>query len=182
LLEATVDLPIAVPTLCSGVTLLTLLGPRQPVGAWLESALGLQILFAAPGLVGALLFVTYPFVVRTVEPSLRALDRDAEDAAATLGAGPLTIFFQVTLPALAPALGAGVLLSFARALGEFGAVVIVAGNIPLKTQTAAVYVLGEIESDNPAGASAMSLLLLVAAALLTWLVDRLERGMTRRGR
>ena len=134
-------------------------GQKTTLGAWLDQNLGFKVIFAPPGIILALLFVTFPFVVRTVQPVLLSLDRAQEEAAATLGAGAWTTFRRVVLPALAPALISGTLLSFARAIGEFGAIVIVAGNIPLRSQTAAVYVFGEIESENQRGASAMSVVM-----------------------
>ncbi len=173
-LNALVDLPLAIPTLVTGVMLVILYGPQQPIGAWLESTLGWRIIFAPPGIVLALLFVTFPFVVRAVQPVLLGLDRTVEDAAATLGAGPWTIFRRVTLPPLILPLTTGALLSFARAVGEFGSIIIVAGNIPLRSQTAAVYVWGEVESENRFGASAVSLALLALAFTLILLVDLLQ--------
>jgi sulfate/thiosulfate transport system permease protein len=174
-LNGVVDLPFAIPTLVTGVMLVVLYGPQSAVGGWLDRALGWDIIFAPPGIILALLFVSFPFVVRTVQPVLEALDRDQEEAAATLGAGPWTIFRRVVLPAITLPLTSGTLLSFARAIGEFGAIVIVAGNIPFRSQTAAVYVLGEIESENRRGASAMSVVMLLIAFSLVLLVDLLQR-------
>lgn len=175
LLNAIVDLPFAIPTLVTGVTLVVLYGPQRALGAWLLREFDIQIIFAPPGIILALLFVTFPFVVRTVQPVLLDLDRDQEAAAETLGAGAWTIFWRVTFPALILPLTSGALLSFARAIGEFGAIVIVAGNIPLRSQTAAVYVLGEIESENRQGASAMSVIMLVIAFSLVLIGDALQR-------
>jgi sulfate transport system permease protein len=182
LLEAMVDLPLAIPTLVTGVMLVVLYGPQSPLGGWLESSFGWRIIFAPPGIVLALLFVTFPFVVRTVQPVLEDLDREQEDAAATLGAGAWTIFRRVTLPALSLSILSGALLSFSRAIGEFGAIVIVAGNIPLYSQTAAVYVLGEVESENRLGASAVSIVMLATSLGLVWLVDALHRRLVRQTR
>ncbi|MFZ2489100.1 MAG: sulfate ABC transporter permease subunit CysT [Anaerolineae bacterium] len=180
ILNALVDLPLAIPTLVTGVMLVILYGPQQPLGGWLERALGWRIIFAPPGIVLALLFVTFPFVVRAVQPVLLSLDRAVEDAAATLGAGSWTIFRRVTLPPLLLPLTSGALLSFARAIGEFGAIIIVAGNIPLRSQTAAVYVWGEVESENRFGASAVSVALLAIAftliVVVDWLQSRRQRG------
>lgn len=176
LLNAVVDLPLAIPTLVTGVMLVVLYGPQQALGAWLDQWLGVRVIFAPPGIILALLFITFPFVVRAIQPVLLNLDRDQEEAAATIGAGAWTIFRRVTLPALVIPLTSGTLLSFARAIGEFGSIVIVAGNIPLYSQTAAVYVLGEIESDNQRGASAMSMVLLAIAFGLMMLVDLLQRA------
>jgi sulfate/thiosulfate transport system permease protein len=174
LLNAIVDLPFAIPTLVTGVMRVVLYGPQQALGAWLDRTLGLKIVFAPPGIILALLFVTFPFVVRTVQPVLQSLDRDQEEAAATIGAGAWTTFRRVVLPAIALPLTSGALLSFARAIGEFGAIVIVAGNIPLRTQTAAVYVFGEVESENRQAASAMSVVMLSIAFGLVVLVDYLQ--------
>lgn len=175
LLNAIVDLPFAIPTLVTGVMLVVLYGPQRALGAWLGQNAGLTIIFAPPGIILALLFITFPFVTRAVQPVLQALDRDQEEAAATIGAGGLTIFRRVVLPALVRPLSTGALLSFARAIGEFGAIVVVAGNIPLRSQTAAVYVFGEIESENQRAASAMSVVMLAIAFGLVVLADYLQR-------
>jgi sulfate/thiosulfate transport system permease protein len=179
LLNGLVDLPFAIPTLVTGVMLVVLYGPQSAIGGWLNRELGWRIIFAPPGIILALLFVSFPFVVRAVQPVLEHLDRDQEEAAATLGAGPWTIFRRVVLPEIALPLATGTLLSFARAIGEFGAIVIVAGNIPFRSQTAAVYVLGEIESENRRGASAMSVVMLAIAFGLVLLVDALQRRRRR---
>lgn len=182
LLNALVDLPLAIPTLVTGVMLVILYGPQQALGGWLERVLGWRIIFASPGIVLALLFVTFPFVVRAVQPVLLSLDRTVEDAAATLGAGPWTIFRRVTLPPLVLPLTSGALLSFARAVGEFGAIIVVAGNIPLRSQTAAVYVWGEVESENRFGASAVSVALLAIAFALILVVDLIQSRRQEDGR
>jgi sulfate/thiosulfate transport system permease protein len=168
-----IDLPFAIPTLVTGVMLVVLYGPQQTLGAWLAGH-GIQVIFATPGIVLALLFVTYPFVIRTVQPVLMELDRAQEEAAWTLGASKWRTFVQIILPTITPAIITGALLSFARALGEFGSIVIVAGNIPRRTLTAPVYVYGEIESQNQQGASALSLLLLALSFTLMLLVDWLQ--------
>lgn len=175
LLNAIVDLPLAIPTLVTGVMLVVLYGPQSFIGAWLKNQMNWKIIFAPPGIVLALLFVNFPFVVRAVQPVLQSLDLEAEEAAATLGAGSATIFRRVTLPALWLPIASGALLSFARAIGEFGAIVIVAGNIPLRSQTAAVYVFGEVESANRQGASAMSIVMLSLAFTLVLFVDWLRK-------
>lgn len=174
LLNALVDLPLAIPTLVTGVMLVVLFGPQQVLGAWLDQELGLRIIFAPPAIILALLFITFPFVVRAVQPVLLGLDKEQEQAAATLGAGAWTIFRRITLPALALPMTTGALLSFARAIGEFGSIIIVAGNIPLYSQTAAIYIFGQVESENRMGASAMSIALLTIAFTLILLVDWLQ--------
>ena len=175
LLNSIVDLPLAIPTLVTGVMLVVLFGPQKALGSWLQQNLGISIIFAPPGIILALLFITFPFVVRAVQPVLLNLERAQEDAAATLGAGGWTIFRRVVLPPLLLPLSSGALLSFARAIGEFGAIVIVAGNIPFRSQTAAVYVLGEVESENRLGASAVSIVMIAIAFSLLLLVSYLQR-------
>jgi sulfate transport system permease protein len=180
LLNAIVDLPLAIPTLVTGVMLVMLYGPQSTLGAFLSEEIGLNIIFAPPGIVVALLFISFPFVVRTIQPVLMNLDLSQEKAAATLGAKPWYTFRTVVLPNLLPPLLSGSLLSFSRAVGEFGAVVIVAGNIPLKTQTAAVYVLGAVESENRLGASAVSLLLLTIAIAVLMAANGIQKAWEKR--
>ncbi|MCC7161906.1 MAG: sulfate ABC transporter permease subunit CysT [Anaerolineae bacterium] len=179
-LNALIDVPFAIPTLVTGLMLVVLYGPQTAIGGFLDRRLGIDIIFAPPGIILALLFVSFPFVVRTVQPVLTEIDLDQEDAAATLGASSWTTFRRVLLPALAPAVISGALLSFARALGEFGSIIVVAGNFPLRSQTAAVYVLSQIESDNQRGASAMSVVLLAMAFTLVFVVDFIQRRQERR--
>jgi sulfate transport system permease protein len=174
-LNSVVDLPLAIPTLVTGVMLVVLYGPQALLGSFFKNTFDFSIIFAPPGIVLALLFITFPFVVRTVQPVLQSLERVQEDAAATLGAGAWTIFRRITLPPLILPLASGALLSFARAIGEFGAIVIVAGNIPMYSQTAAVYVLGEVESENRLGASAVSMVMVAIALALMLVVDWLQR-------
>jgi sulfate transport system permease protein len=176
ILNAIVDLPLAIPTLVTGVMLVMLYGPQSALGDFLSSTFNLQVIFAPPGIVVALLFISFPFVVRTIQPVLANLDLAQENAAATLGAKPWTTFCTVVLPNLLPPLVSGSLLSFSRAIGEFGAVVIVAGNIPFKTQTAAVYVLGAVESENRLGASAISLLLIAIATLVLLAANQIQKA------
>jgi sulfate transport system permease protein len=174
LLDGVVDLPFAIPTLVTGVMLVVLYGPQGTFGEWLARA-DVRIIFAKPGIVLALLLVSYPFIIRTVQPVLLELERGQEEAAFTLGASKWTTFRRVVLPSLAPAILTGSLLSFARALGEFGSIVVVAGNIPGRTLTAPVYVFGQIESQNERGASAVSLVLLALSFSLIVGVDWLQR-------
>lgn len=165
-LSTLVDIPFAIPTLVTGVMLVLLLGPSRPMGQWFE-ANGVTVLFAPPAIILALAFITVPFVVRSVEPVLAELDPTEEEAAATLGASPLRTFWRVIVPALTPAIASGALQGFARALAEFGSIVVVSGNIPGKTLTGAVYVFSEVESGRPHAAAAASLVLLAAAMLAT---------------
>jgi sulfate transport system permease protein len=179
-LSTLVDLPFAIPTLVTGVMLVILYGPRGLMGGWL-SELDLKVAFAPPGILLALLFVTLPFVVRAVEPVLLEQDPAEEEAARTLGAGPFTIFLRVLLPPLLPAILSGSVRSFARALGEFGSIVVVSGNIPYKTLTAPIFIFGEIEAGDPQAAAAVSLVLLLLAVALTYAGRALERWAGVRG-
>jgi sulfate transport system permease protein len=174
LISALVDLPFAIPTLVTGVMLVTLLGPQSALGGWLAAG-GIQVAFAPPSIVLALLFVTLPFVVRAVEPVLMEQDPAEEEAARTLGAGTWTVFLRVLLPPMMPAILSGTIRSFARALGEFGSIVVVSGNIPYRTLTAPIYIFGEIESGQPARAAAVSVVLLAAALLSSLAARGIER-------
>ncbi len=174
LMNALIDLPFAIPTNVTGLMLVVLYGPQSSIGSFL-SAGGVEVIYAKPGIVLALLFVTFPFVVRAVQPVLLELDRDVEEAASTLGAGRLAVFRKVILPSILPAILTGAALSFSRALGEFGSVVMVAGNIPLRTQVAPVFVYGEIESDNPEGALGVSVVLLIGSLVVLILLNLLQR-------
>jgi sulfate transport system permease protein len=166
MLSAMVDLPFAIPTLVAGIMIVVLFGPEQALGAWLGQH-GVSVLYARPAIVLALLFISVPFVVRAVEPVLAELDPAEEEAAHTLGAGDWTIFFRVILPALLPSIMYGTLQCFARALAEFGSIVVVAGNIPHRTLTSSVQIFGEVESGRPDVAAAISLLLLALALALS---------------
>jgi sulfate transport system permease protein len=179
LLNAIVDLPFAIPTLVTGVMLVVLYGPQRLLGAWLAEQ-GIKVIFATPGIVIALLLVTYPFVVRSVQPLLIGAERKQEEASLTLGASKWQTFRHVLLPTIAPAVVTGSILSFARSLGEFGSIVIVAGNIPNLTLTAPVYIFGQIESQNQRGASAVSTLLLALSFSLLLAIDWLQSRRNKR--
>ena len=172
--NALIDLPFAVPTVVTGLMLVALYGPSSVLGAFL-SKFGLEIIYQKPGIVLALLFVTYPFVVRSVQPVLLEMDRAEEEAAQTLGAGPFRTFWHVTLPTLWPSILTGAGLSFSRALGEFGSVVMVAGNRPLETRTGPMYIFGEIESGNRHGAMVVSVVLLACSLAVLLILNRLQR-------
>jgi sulfate transport system permease protein len=168
---ALIDLPFALPTIVAGLTLILLYGPQSPVGV--------NLAYARAGVVMALLFVTLPFVVRTVQPVIHELDREMEDAAASLGARHRTIFRRIVLPILLPAILSGMALAFARAVGEFGAVVLISGNLPFKTEVASVYVFGQIESSNVTGAAAVSVLLLLISLGVLLVIGGVRRLVTR---
>ncbi len=174
LMNSLVDLPIAVPTVVTGLMLVALYGPSSTLGTIL-GRFGLAVIYQAPGIVLALLFVTYPFVVRSVMPVLLEMDRSEEEAAMTLGARPWTIFRRVTFPTLWPAILTGTALAFSRALGEFGSVVMVAGNRPLETKTGPMYVFGEIESGNRLGAMVVSTVLLACSLGVLIVLNLLQR-------
>jgi sulfate/thiosulfate transport system permease protein len=173
-LNSLVDLPFAIPTLVAGLMIAALYGSTSGLGQLLQGA-GMEVLYNTPGIILAMLFVTMPFTIRALQPVLMELESEQEEAAYTLGAGPWTTFTKVTVPTVLPGLLTGVFLTFVRALGEFGAIVIVAGNIPMKTQVAAVYVYGEIESYNPRGATSVSVLLLLVSFAALVLLERLTR-------
>ncbi|QJD87449.1 sulfate ABC transporter permease subunit CysT [Cohnella herbarum] len=173
LLNSLVDLPFALPTAVAGLMILLLLGPHSFVGEWAEK-LGFTILFHQPAIIIAMVFVTFPFVIRAVQPLLEEMDSSEEEAAYTLGATKAATFWKVILPNMLPGILSGAMLAFSRALAEFGAVVLVAGNIPGKTLIASVYIFGEIESDNEIGATAVSVLLLTFSFLILWTVNYVQ--------
>jgi sulfate transport system permease protein len=172
LVDLLIDLPFALPTIVAGLVLLALYGTDSPIGV--------DLAYTRIGVVLALLFVTLPFVVRTVQPVLLELDRDMEEAAASLGAAPWATFRRIVLPNLLPAMVSGTALAFARAIAEFGSTVLISGNIPFRTQVAAVNIFGQIESDNVTGAAAVSTVLLVVALGVLFGLDLVQRWGTRR--
>ena len=172
-LEVLIDLPFALPTIVAGLVLLSLYGPESP--------LGINIANTRPAVILAFLFVTLPFVVRTVQPVLAELDRDAEEAAAALGASRLTTFRRIVLPALTPAIAAGAALSFARAVSEYGSLVLLSGNLPLRTEVTSVRLLSSIENDNlPAAAAVATILLAISLGVIVAL-NVIQRRVARRG-
>jgi sulfate/thiosulfate transport system permease protein len=172
--NALIDLPFALPTIVAGLVLLALYGP--------QGAAPFNIAYTRIGVLFALLFVTLPFVVRTVQPVLRELDREMEEAAASLGASRFAIFRRIVFPNLLPAILSGVALAFARAVGEFGAVVLISGNLPFKTEVASVYIFGRLGSGDTAGAAALSLVLLLLSFAVLLAVGGLRRWATRHDR
>lgn len=170
LVNSLIDLPFALPTIVTGLTLLTLYGPRSPFG--------INVAYAPAAIILALLFVTLPFVVRSVQPVLLELDRDMEEAAASLGAGPGTVVRRIILPNLVPAILTGGALAFARCIGEFGSVVLISGNIPFRTEVASVYIMGQVEADQPGEAAAVSLVLLVTSLVLLVTFDLVRRRVS----
>ena len=172
--NALIDLPFALPTIVSGIVLLALYGKNSP--------LGITLSLKPAAVVLALLFVTLPFVVRAVQPLLLELDREMESAAASLGANNFTIFRRIVFPNLLPGICAGAALAFARALGEYGSLILITGNVPFKTEVASVYIRARIEQDNLVAASAVSVVLLVVSLLLLLSVTLIQRWAVRRER
>ncbi|GAA4739529.1 sulfate ABC transporter permease subunit CysT [Nocardioides endophyticus] len=173
ILNVIIDIPFALPTVVAGLVLLALYGPNSPIGvhwAYTERAVTL-----------ALAFVTLPFVVRTVQPVLEEIDSDVEEAAASLGAGRLTIFRRIILPSLLPAITAGAALSFARAISEYGSLVLLSGNRPNETEVVSVRVLSFIENGSYASAAAVASVMLAVALLVIVLLDIVQRRVSRRG-
>ena len=173
ILEVIIDIPFALPTIVAGLVLLSLYGPKSP--------LGVNIANTERSVFLALLFVTLPFVVRTVQPVLLELEADVEEAAASLGASRFTTFRRIILPSLAPAITAGAALSFARGISEYGSLVLLSGNLPLKTEVASVRILTYIEGGNEAAAAAVASLLLVVALIAIVILDIVSRAVARRG-
>jgi sulfate transport system permease protein len=171
IVNAVIDLPFALPTIVAGITLLALYGPTSPVDvniAYTKVAVGL-----------ALLFVTLPFGVRAVQPLLIELDREMEEAAASLGASNLTTFRRIVLPNLLPAILSGAALAFARAVGEFGSIVLISGNRPFDTQVSSVFIAKQIESDAATSAAAVSVVLLLVSVLVLFALRVVERWGSR---
>jgi sulfate transport system permease protein len=178
ILEMVIDIPFALPTIVAGLVMLALYGGNSPIGVHLVGT--------RTGLFVTLLFVTLPFVVRTVQPVLLDLDRDAEQAAASLGAGAPAVFRRIVLPQILPAVVSGAALSFARALGEYGSLVLISSNLPFKTMIAPSVIYGDLRNaDNPAQATqqaaAVAAVLLIASAIVLVLLDVVQRRVARRG-
>jgi sulfate transport system permease protein len=173
ILEIVIDVPFALPTIVAGLVLLSLYGPNSPVGVDVSNTKSAVFL--------ALAFVTVPFVVRTVQPVLEELDPEVEAAASSLGASRFTIFRRIILPSLAPAIASGAALSFARAISEYGSLVLLSGNLALRTEVTSVRILTYIENGNLAAASAVATALLCVALFVIVLLDIIQRLVARRG-
>ena len=172
-LDVVIDIPFALPTIVAGLVLLSLYGINSPLGLdWANSERAVML---------ALAFVTLPFIVRTVQPVLEELDHDVEEAAASLGAGRWTIFRRVILPSLVPAIAAGAALSFARAISEYGSLVLLSGNLPFRTEVVSVRVLTFIEGGNTAAAASLASLMLAVALFVIVALDLVQRRVARRG-
>jgi len=172
LVEVLIDIPFALPTIVAGLVLTTLYGPESPIGVtWYATR---------PGVLVALLFVTLPFVVRTVEPVLLSLETEAEQAAASLGAGPVRTFVRIVLPAITPAIASGAALAFGRAMGEYGSVVLISGQLP-RTEVASQYIYQQIESGYLPDAAATATVLLGVSVLVLAALNGLRSQAARRG-
>jgi sulfate transport system permease protein len=173
ILEVVIDIPFALPTIVAGLVLLSLYGPSSPLGLnWANTPLAVTLAF---------LFVTLPFVVRTVQPVLLELEPEVEEAAASLGASRFTVFRLIILPSLAPAITSGAALSFARAISEYGSLVLLSGNLPYSTEVASVRILSYVEGDKLTDAAAVASLLLVVALVVIVGLEIISRRVARHG-
>ncbi len=173
ILNVLIDIPFALPTIVAGLVLLSLYGQDSP--------LGIDVVNTRASVFLAFLFVTLPFVVRTVQPVLEEMERDVEEAAASLGASRFTTFRRITLPALTPAIAAGAALSFARGVSEYGSLVLLSGNLPFKTEVTSVRILGAVENDNLVSAAAIATVLLLVSLAVIVMLDMVQRRVTRHG-
>jgi sulfate/thiosulfate transport system permease protein len=173
IIDLVIDIPFAMPTIVAGLVLLSLYGPQSPIGVQVNGTRWSVLL--------AMAFVTLPFVVRTVQPVLEELETDVEDAAASLGAGRFTTFRRVVLPALVPAIFAGAALSFARGISEYGALVLISGNLPRKTEVVSVRLFSFLEGGNTEAAAAVATIMLFVALLAIVALDVIQRRVARRG-
>ena len=181
LIDALVDLPFALPTAVAGIALTTLYAPNGLMGA-LAAKVGIKTAYSPVGIFIALLFIGLPFIVRAIQPVLQDLDHEVEEAARTLGATDLQRVVQVVLPALAPALVSGATLAFARAVGEYGSVIFIAGNMPMKTEIAPLLIVIKLEQYDYAGAAAVGLAMVVISFGSLVAINALQAFLARRGR
>ncbi len=181
LLDAIVDLPVALPTLVVGLTLTNLFGPTGLLGEKL-ARLGIRVAFSFPGIALAMTFVSFPLVVRAVEPVLRSMSRDLEEASAVLGASRLQTFRMVSLPCVLPALLTGMTMAFGRALGEYGSIVFISGNLPMKTEIVPLLIVTKLESHDYAGATVLAAAMLVVSAGLLFATNLLAARTARLGK
>jgi sulfate/thiosulfate transport system permease protein len=171
--DAIIDLPFAVPTAVSGIALATVFGPKGWIGQWLEP-LGIQVAYTWVGVVVALTLVGLPFVVRSVQPALQEVEASLEEAAESLGAGRWTVFRRVILPAITPALATGFTLALARGIGEYGSVIFIAGNLPLKTEITPLLIVIKLEQFDYLGAAALGLVMLCISFVMLLAINALN--------
>jgi sulfate transport system permease protein len=180
IVDALVDLPFALPTAVAGIALASIYAGNGWIGSWLEP-LGIKVAYQPLGVVVALTFIGLPFVVRTVQPVLRDIDPEVEEAAASLGAGRWQTFRRVMLPELVPAVSTGFVLAFARALGEYGSVIFIAGNMPLRSEITPLLIMIKLEQYDYAGATAIAMVMLASSFLILLVINVLQGRMLRRG-
>jgi sulfate/thiosulfate transport system permease protein len=173
-LDSMVDLPFALPTAVAGISLTAVYSRNGLIGGFLER-FGIHVAYTPLGVTVALIFIGLPFVVRTVQPILEDLDKEVEEAATSLGANRLQIFARVILPALAPSLVTGVSLAFARALGEYGSVIFISGNMPLKTEIVPLIIVSKLEQYDYAGATAVACGMLVLSFALLLIINLFQK-------
>ncbi len=179
IVDSMVDLPFALPTAVAGIALTTLYAPKGWIGAPL-ALLGLKVAFTPVGIVIALIFVGLPFVVRTVQPVMEEIDREVEEAAATLGANRLQTVFRVLLPGLAPAVLTGFSLAFARGVGEYGSVIFIAGNLPFKSEIAPLLIVIKLEEFNYPAATAIAVVMLLISFSMLFVINLIQAWSRRR--
>lgn len=172
-IDALIDLPFALPTAVSGIALCAVYAPQGWFGQYL-TPLGIKTAFSPLGIVIALVFIGLPFVVRTLQPAIEEIDRETEEAAASLGANRLQAFHRVILPAVFPAMLTGFTLAFARALGEYGSVVFISGNMPYKTEIASLLIISKLEQYDYTGATAIATMMLAASFVLLLTINLLQ--------
>jgi sulfate transport system permease protein len=178
LIDAFVDLPFALPTAVAGIALTTLYAPNGWIGALL-TPLGVKVAFTPTGIVIALIFIGLPFVVRTVQPVLQDFDSELEEASASLGASRLQVFGLVILPSIMPALLTGIALAFARAVGEYGSVIFIAGNMPMKSEIAPLLIVSKLEQFDYAGAAAIAVVMLAISFVMLLVLNLIQRWARR---
>lgn len=179
--DAIIDLPFALPTAVAGVSLTAIYSQNGWIGSWFEP-LGIRLAFSPIGITLALMFIGIPFVVRTVQPVLQDLDAEVEEAAATLGASRLRTFWRVVFPELLPPLLTGFALAFSRGIGEYGSVVFISGNMPMKTEIAPLLIMSKLEQFDYAGATAVAIILLTISFVLLLLINSLQRWVRKTAR
>ncbi|AVO39963.1 sulfate ABC transporter permease subunit CysT [Simplicispira suum] len=179
IVDALVDLPFALPTAVAGIALTSLLAGNGWIGSLLEP-LGIQLAFKPAGIVVALIFISLPFVVRTVQPVLEDAERELEEAATSLGATRWQVFTKVLLPSITPALLTGFAMAFARAVGEYGSVIFIAGNMPMVSEITPLIIIGKLEQYDTAGATAVAVVMLVISFVLLLLINALQTWQRRR--
>jgi len=179
IVDALVDLPFALPTAVAGIALTAVYAPNGWIGQYLEPR-GIKVVFAPPGVVLALIFIGLPFVVRTIQPVLEDLDAEIEEAAESLGASRWQTILRVILPPLGPAILTGFALAFARAIGEYGSVVFISGNLPMKTEITPLLIMAKLENYDYAGATALACVMLIASFALLLIINLIQWWSSRR--